>query len=98
MSRGYTLSDAADRDLIEIWFYAFQFEQSDLRADDIIDGLYESFALLAKYPRTGTPRKRLGGDTLVFAKGDYVIAYRRAAPGIEISRITGGDEDILHDL
>lgn len=94
MSGHFRLTDAARDDLLAIWNYVFQFEESDRRADAVVDALFRTFGVLADNPGLGTSRARLPGGRLAFPKDGYLIVYVVLPVGIEITRVSGGDDDI----
>ena len=92
MSR-YLLSDNAQIDLEEIWFYIAA--DSPTAADRWTDKLYDAFALLARNPRIGHTRKDLiEYDLLFWPVGKYMILYRVMPDSIEIAAVTQGNHDI----
>ena len=59
--------------------------------------LHKTFARLAEYPEFGSHRDRFGPAALVFPKAGYLVLYRAVDEGIEVVRVTGGDEDVFAD-
>ncbi|MCP5041852.1 MAG: type II toxin-antitoxin system RelE/ParE family toxin [bacterium] len=94
MSDRCVLSDKAQRDLREIWWYVFQFEGSDRRADTAIDKLYSTFGRLADSPNIGKSRGWLEPEQLAFPSGAYLVVYWMTPDGIEIARVSGADGDL----
>ena len=92
---GYTLSEAADADLLDIWGYVFELAQSYERANKTVGELHKTFARLAVFPSLGGHRDRFGPNVLAFAKGNYLVLYRVSPGGIEVVRVTGADADVL---
>lgn len=74
MSARYLLSERAQGDLLEIWGYVFQFEQSDDRANADVDRIFESILAVSEHPGLGSERD-WAPDQLVFPSGDYLIIY-----------------------
>ncbi|MFT5994050.1 MAG: toxin ParE1/3/4 [Bradymonadia bacterium] len=97
MSR-YRLSKAAERDLLEIWDYAFSFQESVERADGLLRELEEAMRVLAANPSIGSRRSALGPGILTFAKRRYLIVYRVSDSGVDIVRITGAYDDLFRGL
>jgi plasmid stabilization system protein ParE len=92
-SSGYTLSAQAQVDVQEIWWYVFEFQASDKRADAIVDRIFETVGKLAERPSLGRPRERAPGQ-LAFPSEDDLIVYRSVGDEIEISRVCGADGDL----
>lgn len=91
MSARVVLTEHAQRDLQEIWWYVFQFEQSDERADAVVDRIYESLTNLAEHPALGTTRAWAPGR-LVFPCGNYNIVYRVDGHRVRVIRVCGADQ------
>ncbi len=91
--RGYVLSDRAQADLEEIWWYAFRFERSDARAGAWVDKVYNALDSLAESPNIGRKRDWLETGQLAFSTGRYLIVYEIGREGIEVARISGADSD-----
>ena len=93
MSSGYLVSPEAARDLEEIWWYVFQFANSDERADAVIERLMASCERIASHPHVGTTRA-WAPDSRFFASGRYLIVYRLVDGTPVIQRVSGADEDV----
>ena len=89
----FRLSPDARHDLDEIWLYVAQ-EDSVRAADRLVDSITERFPLLAGMPGLGRSRDDLGPGTRSFPVGNYVIYYRKATPGIEISHVFHGAREV----
>ena len=98
MTKRYRVSDEAKNDLLDVWFYVFEFQQSDQRADAVVDAIVSAFDTLACHSDLGTKRDWLPGDLLAFPKDGYLVLYRVSDEGIEIARVSGGVADLLRDL
>jgi len=86
------ISDLAEEDLSEIWFFIAQ--DNIEAADAFIDTILEKCHLIASSPRMGTERSELAPDVRSFPVGNYVIFYRQSKAGIEVARILSGSRDI----
>ena len=82
----YRVSEAADRDLDEIFVY-WATRVSFKIAEKVIDGITERFWLLGEYPRCG---KRLRRRLFCFPAGNYLIYYRGTSRGTDILHIFHG--------
>ena len=91
----YRLSRQADRDLDEIEEYISA--DNPQAAERVIAALYESFAFLARHPRSGRKRDDLIPGICVFPArkpaDKYVIFYYDQENGIEISDVIHGARD-----
>jgi len=90
MSR-FRLSNAADRDLNEIWDIA---ADSLDAADRLVERLYRTFLWLSNYPMAGHKREDIEIPVLFWAEGNYEIIYRAFPDSIEIDAILHGRRDI----
>jgi len=89
----FRLSNAANRDLEEIWEYIAA--DSLDAADQWIAHLHEVFRWLSGYPGAGHKRSDAGTRPLLFwAEGRYEIIYRLLAGCIEIDAVLHGSRDI----
>jgi toxin ParE1/3/4 len=85
----YRVSEAADRDLDEIFVY-WATRVSFKIAEKVIDGISERFWLLGEYPRCG---KRVPGGLFCFPAGNYLIYYRSTRRGTDIIHIFHGSRN-----
>ncbi len=88
----YRLSGRARRDLLHIWRYIS--EDNESAADRFIDLLTQHFELLGKNPHVGRRRDELRSGYRSFPVGQYVILYRIAEPCVQIMHILHGKRDI----
>ncbi len=88
----YRLSGRARRDLLHIWNYIA--EDNESAADRFIDLLIQHFQLLGKNPHVGRPRDDLRSGYRSFPVGQYLIFYRVLDPGIQIMHVMHGKRDI----
>jgi plasmid stabilization system protein ParE len=90
---GYSISPAAEADLVEIWEYI---AQDDFDAADAwIRRLRDAIESLAHNPGMGHTRKDLTDhDVLFWPVGAYLILYRVKNKMIEITAVTHGARDI----
>ena len=87
----YRISDAARKDLDEIWLYIA--EDNIEAADRFIRALVSRFPLLASRMQLGRERKDLGESLRSHPVGNYIIFYRSMPSGIEIVRVLHGARD-----
>jgi plasmid stabilization system protein ParE len=92
----YRLAELARLDLQKIWWYAFQFQASDERADALLDRIYATISRIADSPAIGTPRGWAPGQ-FVFPTGSYLVVYYRDDEGIVVSRVCGADSKLRED-
>ncbi|MGB9032837.1 MAG: type II toxin-antitoxin system RelE/ParE family toxin [Acidobacteriaceae bacterium] len=88
----FRLSNAAHRDLDDIWEYiaADNLDAADRR----VEHLREVFHWLSSYPAAGHKRRDIEKPVLFWAEGNYEIVYRALAGFIEIDAILHGSRDI----
>lgn len=92
----YALTPKAAEDLDEIWDYVAE-DKSPSRADAVTERIRESIELVALTPGMGHGREDLADESLrVWPVYSYLIVYRPEQRPIEIVRILGGYQDILH--
>ena len=91
------VSDQAEEDLISIWLYVSEHNES--AAYRLISEINAKYSLLSEYPEIGRIREDLGDKSYrSFAVGSYIIFYRLTDEVIEISRVLHGSRDIGHAL
>jgi plasmid stabilization system protein ParE len=88
----FRLSNAANRDLDEIWEYIAA--DNLVAADHLIERFHQAFLWLSKYPGAGHRRTDISKPVLFWAEGNYEIIYRVLAGFIEIDAILHGSRDI----
>ena len=91
----YLKSPEAEKDLIALWLYVSQENQSS--ATQLIDRLHGQMKLLADMPGLGRSRKDLAPRLRSFPMGTYLIFYREIPDGIEVARVLSARRD-LRDL
>ena len=88
----YRLSRRARRDLLHIWNYIA--EDNESAADRFIDLMIQHFQLLGRNPHIGRHRDELRAGYRSFPVGQYLIFYRVLEPGIQIMHVMHGRRDI----
>jgi toxin ParE1/3/4 len=88
----FRLSNAANRDLEEIWEYIAT-DNLDA-ADRVIDSLHKTFSWLSQYPGAGHKRRDIDKPILLWAEGSYEILYRVFENFIEVDAVLHGSRDI----
>ncbi|HVM48598.1 MAG TPA: type II toxin-antitoxin system RelE/ParE family toxin [Candidatus Acidoferrum sp.] len=88
----YRVSEAANRDLQEIWLFIAQDNQDS--ADRYIRLIVSRFPKLASMPQMGRERRDLAARLRSFPVGSYVIFYRPTEDGIEVVRVIHGARDL----
>ena len=89
--RRFRLSLLAKSDLAAIRHYIRQ--DKPRAADRHMVRLYHTFEMLAENAELGQRRPEFGSGLRVFSVGNYVIAYRAFAEGVEIARVVSGYRD-----
>jgi addiction module RelE/StbE family toxin len=82
--------EAAD-DLERIYQYIF--EDSPLRASEVVRTVYDGIIALKTFPNRGRPGRERGTRELVFTSLPYIAVYRVAGEIVEISRIWHGAQE-----
>jgi len=88
----YRVSEAADRDLDEIFVY-WATRVSLQIAEKVIDGITERFWLLGEYPRCGKRLPKYARGLFCFPAGSYLIYHRRTRRGTDIIHIFHGSRN-----
>ncbi len=89
----YRLSDQAEVDLDDIWFYVA--ESSVRAANHLLDEIYEALTKLGTMPQMGHLRQDLVDEPLRFwPVHHYMIVYRPETDPIEIVRVVSGYRDL----
>jgi toxin ParE1/3/4 len=88
----YRVSEAADRDLDEIFVY-WATRVSFKIAEKVIDGITERFWLLGEYPRCGKRVPKYARGLCCFPAGNYLIYYRNTLRGTDIIHIFHGSRN-----
>ena len=86
------LRPRAKADLGEIWDYIA--DDSESRADVVIDSIEQKLNLLAEQPSMGRMREILSAGLRSFPVGRYVIFYRPLEDGIDVVRVLHGTRDL----
>jgi toxin ParE1/3/4 len=85
---GFTRTDRAEQDLVEIWLYVAQ--DNTRAADRLLNAIDDACGRLAKYPQSAPARTDLAPELRYSMIGSYLILYREVAEGIEIVRVVHG--------
>jgi toxin ParE1/3/4 len=88
----YRVSEAAERDLDEIFVY-WATRVSFKIAEKVIDGITERFWLLGEYPRCGKRVSNYARGLFCFPAGNYLIYYRSTSRGTDIIHIFHGSRN-----
>jgi toxin ParE1/3/4 len=88
----FRLSHIAEGDLDGIADYLADYSPS--AAVQVIERLFERFALLASQPLMGQLREDLPGRPRSFRSGNYLILYRPTTDGIEVARVVDATRDL----
>jgi toxin ParE1/3/4 len=93
----YRLSQAAERDLEDLWVYLAA--QDSITADREVGKLLDRLPMLAQFPNMGANRDRLVPGMKSFPSKPYIIFYTLVPDrGIEILRILHQSRDIESEL
>lgn len=93
----WTLSGAAEEDLIEIWLYGAA-HHGAAQADRYQDSLEGTFALLAQFPELARERSELTPPLRVHPFGSHLILYLvRPNGSILVVRVRHAREDWVSD-
>lgn len=91
----HRLSEKAEAELDDIWYYVAKQSGSIEIADRLIDSITERFWMLARYPHVGRRRDRdLRPGLRSFPVGEYVIIYRTDGEDVLILHIVRGSRNI----
>lgn len=93
MPENYILSEAADKDLEDIFDYTlnhFGFDQ----AEKYLLAIEEVFQILILYPESGKTRNEIKKGLYSFTKDKHVIFYRILENRIYIVRVLHGSRDL----
>ncbi len=93
MPENYILSEAADKDLEDIFDYTldhFGFDQ----AEKYLLEIEEVFQILAVHPESGKTRNEIKEGLYSFPKDNHIIFYRILDKYIRIVRVLHGSRDI----
>ncbi len=88
----YFLSDAAKRELDDIWDF-YSETASDEEANRMIARLVDHFDLLVEFPQMGRARPEYAPGIRSCVADSYVIWYYIRPGQVEISRILHGSQD-----
>ena len=88
------LSEKANEDLFEIWYYIAIENNNRTAADKFVEKLDDQFQLLAKNPHIGSSRENLSDELRMWPVGNYGIYYTSSTGGINIIRVVEGHRDI----
>jgi toxin ParE1/3/4 len=99
MANKFELTEAARRDLKEIWFYIV--ENNPASADKTLRELSKKFDLLAQNPKIGSSHDEFILNLRSFPFKNYLIFYFPVENGVEIYRVIHGArniEDLFEDF
>jgi len=82
----YELSEAADRDLNDIYIYSYR-EFGEAKADAYLRSLAECFERLAEFPGIGRPIDHIRPGYFRFPHASHTVFFVRIADGIRIVRV-----------
>jgi len=88
----YRVSEAADRDLDEMFVY-WATRVSLRIAEKVVDGITERFWLLGEYPRCGKRVPNYAPGLFCFPAGNYLIYYRSSRRSTDILHIFHGSRN-----
>src|SRR5580692_8233164 len=91
----HRISDEAQAELDDIWYYVAQKSYGESVADRLIDRITYRFSMLAQHPHIGRARDedlRLGLRT--FPVESYIIVYRVDGDDVTILLVVRGDRDL----
>ncbi len=89
---GYTLSRRAEQDLIDIYIYTYH-KFGERQAERYTRDLHARFALLAEFPRIGSPAKVGNISCFKFPSGSHTIYYQCKDGDIVIGRVLHAAQD-----
>lgn len=89
----YVLSSEAELDLLDIYLYSVD-EWGEAQAASYLDGLYDAFALSARYPKKGRLRVDLRKDIRSVLYKSHIIFYTSIENDIAIVRVLHQARDI----
>jgi toxin ParE1/3/4 len=91
----HRVSQRAEADLDEIWYYVAKESDSIEIANRLIDSITNRFFLLAIHPHLGRSREYdFGIGSRSFSVGQYVIVYCVENEDVLILRVAHGSRDI----
>jgi len=85
----YRISDDAEQDLDEIFFYWAERTSASI-VDRLVEGIVERFWLLGEFPESGRQTGNIGPGIRCFPAGEYLIYYRKAGEHTDILHIFHG--------
>lgn len=88
MSLSLRVSDQAKVDLLEIWCYIA--EDNQTAADHMIERLIDAYPVLLSTPGTGRSRSELRPGIRSYSVSPYLIFYRPSVSHLEILRVLHG--------
>jgi len=89
------VSQRAEADLDDIWYYVAKESGSVEIANRLIDSVTNRFLLLARHPHLGRSRDDdFGVGSRSFSVGEYVIVYCVENDDVLILRVAHGSRDI----
>ena len=87
-------SAAAEADLLDIWLYVAEHDQT--AADRLLHRLEEAVQRLVRYPLIGHMREEVAADLRLLLQDDYLIIYRyfQTESLVSIERVVHGRRDL----
>lgn len=86
MANSFTLSNDAERDIIDIYLYSHE-QFGEMRADAYIDALYERFAQIAASPTLGRDFSDIHEGACRLNQQSHAIYYKQTPHGLFILRV-----------
>jgi toxin ParE1/3/4 len=91
----HRVSDEAQAELDDIWYYVAKESGSEKIADRLIDQITRRFFMLAQHPHMGRKRDEdLRPGLRTFHVGSYIIVYRVEGNDVLILLAVRGDRDL----
>jgi len=87
------VAEVAEGDLDQIWYQVATRSSSIEIANQVIESITQTFALLSSTPGAGTLREEIDPGVRGFPVGRYLIYYREEGPYVVISRVIPGMRD-----
>ena len=81
-----------DEDIEQIWSYIYL--ASPNGADVVVEGIEETIALLADFPKMGTPCPHLALNLRRCSWREFLIYYRYLEDNVEIVRVLHGRRNV----
>lgn len=92
MTRQVALASTAEADLFEIWRYTSN-EWSEAKAEQYLQGLWETFALLASHPEIARLRHEITPAVRLHPHRSHLVIYVETDATLTIFRIVHSRSD-----